>query len=330
MTMGTCSTGIQGNCGLNPAAPATPGLVTANKTFNRQSFMDGNQVINGVSVPIFGFLDGNMNGGMGGPKVFPAPLIRVNQGDIVHTVLNVMMGVHTIHHHGIEPSSFNDGVGHYSFDVQGNYTYQWRASQAGTYMYHCHVNTVLHAEMGMYGALVVDPPSGPGTAFQNGPAYNVEAIWAVDDIDTSWHCKPWDAALCGGDAGFYNFNPDLFCINGVGADLTQSSSAVAVNMTKGQTLLLRYIVAGYVPQRVTFNSGLGAVTIIAQDGRPMPTAKTLSAGSSVLMTAAERYDFIIKPTASGTFPVNVAFYNYRSPNGSLTQIGTIGSVINVA
>ena len=331
MAMTNCPAGIQGNCGLNPAAPATPGLVTANKTFNRVTFMDGNQVINGTNVPIFGFQDpnGGAGGGMG-VAAFPAPPIRVNQGDIVHTVLQVMMGVHTIHHHGIEPTSFNDGVGHYSFDVQGQYTYQWKASQAGTYFYHCHVNTVLHVEMGMYGALIVDPPSGPGIAFAGGPAYNVEAIWAVDDIDVSWHCKPWDAALCGGDAGFYDFNPTLFCINGLGADLTGTDARVAVNMTRGETLLVRYIAAAYVPERVTFDPGLGPITIISEDGRPYATPVTLAAGSSVLMTAAERYEFIFKPTNSGTFPVNIAFYNYRAANGNLAQIGSIGTTITVA
>lgn len=328
MSMNNCPAGVQGNCGLNPAAPATPGLVTANKSFNRISFMDGTQVINGVNVPIFGFMDGDM--GSMAPKAFPAPPIRVNQGDIVHTLLQVPMGVHTIHHHGIEPDTFNDGVGHYSFDVQGNYTYQWRAAQAGTYIYHCHVNTVLHVEMGMYGALIVDPTTGPGKAFNNGPSYDVEAVWAADDIDTSWHCKPWDAALCGGDAGFYDFNPDLFCINGVGADLVQTSSAVAVNMVKGQTLLLRYIGAAYVPQRVTFDAGLGPITIVAQDGRPMATAQTLSAGSSLSTVVAERYDFIIKPTSSGTFPINIDFFNYRAANGVLAKIGSIGSAVNVS
>jgi FtsP/CotA-like multicopper oxidase with cupredoxin domain len=328
MGMANCPAGVQGNCGLNPAAPATPGLVAANKTFNRATFMGANQVINGNNVNIFGFTDGNM-GGMA-PQRFPAPLIRVNQGDIVHTVLNVMMGMHTVHHHGIEPTTFNDGVGHYSFDVQGQYTYQWKAYQAGTYFYHCHVNTVLHVEMGMYGALIVDPPTGPGTAFAGGPAYNVEAVWAVDDIDNTWHCKPWDAALCGGDAGFNNFNPTIFCINGLGADLTQTDPSVAISMTKGQTTLLRYIAAAYVPQRVTFDAGLGPITIIAEDGRPYATAVTLAAGSSVLMTAAERYEFMFTPTTSGTFPISVKFYNYRAANGSLAQIGSIGSVVKVA
>ena len=254
----------------------------------------------------------------------------------MHTHLNAMamMVPHTIHHHGIEPSSFNDGVGHYSFDVLGNYTYQWRASQAGTYFYHCHVNTVLHAEMGMYGGLIVDPPTGPGTSFVGGPAYNVEAIWAVDDIDPTWHCLPWNAALCGGDARLNNFNPTIFCINGIGANFTQNTPAnvnpgVAITVARGQTLLLRYIMAGYVPQRITFPAGIGAVTIIAEDGRPLAAPQTVPAGGSVTMTAAERYEFLIRPPTAGTFPVNITYFNYRAISGTLNQIGTISSVIIV-
>ena len=323
---GSCAAGITGNCGLTVDAPATPGRVTPDIEFFLSTFMMGSQVINGVSVPVWGF---NSGGGMGGR--FPAPAIRVRQGQIVHTHLNAMqmMAPHTIHHHGIEPSSFNDGVGHYSFDVLGSYTYQWRASQAGTYFYHCHVNTVLHAEMGMYGALIIDPPTGPGTSFVGGPAYNVEAIWAVDDIDPSWHCLPWNAALCGGDARLNNFNPTLFCINGLGADLTQTDPTVAITIPRGQTLLLRYIMAGYVPQRIQFPAGIGAVTIIAEDGRPLKASQTLAAGGSVTMTAAERYEFIIKPTTAGTFPVDITYFNYRAVSGSLSQIGTIRSVITV-
>lgn len=327
MTMNNCPAGVVGNCGLNPQAPATPDAVTPDITFSRVAFMDGSQVINGVTVRTFGYNDGNMGAGMGG--VFPAPLIRVKQGQIVHTVFNTMDAPHTIHHHGIEPSTFNDGVGHYSFDVLGNYTYQWYASHAGTYMYHCHVNTVLHVEMGMYGALIIDPPTGPGKA-SDGTPYDVEAVWAPDDIDTSWHCLPWNAALCGGDARLNDFNPDLFCINGLGADLVQTDPRVAISVTKGQTLLLRYIMASYLPHQLTFDPGLGSVTVVAEDGRVLATPETLTAGSSVLMTTAERYEFIIKPTVSGTFPINITFYDYRTASGTLRKVGSIGSVVTVS
>lgn len=330
---GGCSDGISGNCGLNIDAPATPGRVTPDIEFFRSVNMNDSKVINGVSVPIWGFNDDASGGGMGGTGVsFPSPPMRVRQGQIVHTHLNVvdmMSGVHTIHHHGIEPSTFNDGVGHYSFDVVGRYTYQWRAAQAGTFFYHCHVNTVLHAEMGMYGGLIIDPPTGPGTVFAGGPAYDVEAIWAVDDIDTSWHCLPWDAALCGGDARLNNFNPDLFCINGLGADKTQTDPSVAITVPRGATLLLRYIMAGYVPQRVKFPAGIGAVTIVAEDGRPLAAPQTVSAGGSITMTPAERYELIITPTTAGTFPVDIDFFNYRAVSGTLQKIGSIRSVINV-
>ena len=121
-------------------------------------------------------------------------------------------GVHTIHHHGIEPTPVNDGVGHISMDIGGDgdtetpggtYHYQWRAAEAGTYFYHCHRNTGLHFELGMYGMLIVDPPGpavvteltapyndgGPGYALVgNSPKrYDVETFWVADDIDIRWH-----------------------------------------------------------------------------------------------------------------------------------------------
>lgn len=324
----TCLIGTTGSCGISTDAPATPGRVTPNKTFRRTTFMEGSQNINGISVPIWGFYDDTVSSA---PKVFPAPPIRVKQGEIVHTVLNAMamMAPHTIHHHGIEPSSFNDGVGHYSFDVLGEYTYQWKASQAGTYFYHCHVNTVLHAEMGMYGGLIVDPADGSKRSHANAPLYNVEAIWAVDDIDPAWHCKPWDAALCGGDAGLNSFNPNIFCINGLGANLTQTDPRVKITVPRGQTVLLRYIMAGYVPQKVVFPSGIGVVTVVAEDARPLASTQSLGTGPSVTMTPAERYDFMFTPTTAGNYPVDIYFYNYRTLSGSLVQIGTIRAMITV-
>lgn len=297
------SSGMGGACYTYPDAPATPGITTPDITFNRSIYMNGSITMDdGKSVTVWGFNDGGGGmGGMGG--AFPSPAIRVREGQVVHTVLDNsgMMWLHTIHHHGIEPSSENDGVGHTSFDVQGTYTYQWIASHAGTYFYHCHTNTPLHAEMGMYGALIVDPADGSQRAFSGGPAYDVEAIWAVDEIDSSWHSLPWDAGTCGGDVGLNDLNPDYFIISGVdGAQSALTDSRVAVNMARGQTLMIRYINAGFLPQSLRLGGLTGSV--VASDGRALPAPVSVTSLDSV---AAERYDIMVTPNSSGTYTVEI-------------------------
>ena len=301
---------MMGNaCFVYPASPATPGRVNPDVVFRRGISMNGSMTMDdGSCVPMWGFTELDAAGGMmGGNFQFPSPPIRVIEDQIVHTELTVgmMNGVHTIHHHGIEPEYHSDGVGHLSHDVSGSFTYQWRPHNAGTYFYHCHTNTVLHAEMGMYGALIVDPkpnpndPAGTRRAFANGPSYDVEAIWAVDEIDSRWHQLGWTAGTCGEDVGLNKLEPDYFIITGVdGAQSALTHPNTAVTMQRNQTLLVRYICAGYYQQRVNFG-GLTA-NIVASDGRPLPTPE---AKTSFTAVSGERYDCIIKPTRSGTYTV---------------------------
>ena len=332
--MGGGGGGMGGACYVYPATPATPGRVTPDVLFRRGIYMNGRMNFDdGNSVAIWGFTDlaagqGQMDQMGGG--AFPSPAIRVTQGQIVHTELTVnMMWAHTIHHHGIEPSEENDGVGHVSWDVTGGtYTYQWRPMHAGTYFYHCHTNTPLHAEMGMYGALIVDPPPNPndppGTrrAFANGPVYDVEAVWAADEIDPAWHTLDWDAGTCGGDVGLNRLNPQYFIITGVdGANSALTHPAVAVNMQLGQTLLVRYICAGFHPQRIDFG-GLTA-SVVASDGRPLPAPWQTQA---IEAHSAERYDCIVTPTVAGSWTVTIQFLHWRT--GAV--MGTARTRINVS
>lgn len=305
------SGGMGNGCYMYPGAPSTPGLVTPDVTFNRGIYMNGSmQMDDGNSVPIWGFTDG----GSSHSGSFPSPAIRVTEGQIVHTNLTVgSMWMHTIHHHGIEPSQENDGVGHLSVDVyKGTYTYQWRAHSAGTYFYHCHTNTVLHAEMGMYGGLIIDPkpdsndPSGTKRVFAGGPTYDVEAIWAVDEIDSRWHNLGWDAGTCGADVGLNDLNPDYFIITGVdGAQSALTNPGVAVQMNVGETLLARYICAGYYPQHIDFG-GLTA-TVVASDGRPLPRPIQVT---SLDASSAERYDCLFTPTRTGTYNIEAEILHW--------------------
>ncbi len=90
--------------------------------------------------------------------VYPGPTTRVPRGAVFHAkVLGHGPPPHTIHWHGIEPTSINDGVGHCSMEI-GNYTYQWQPNFIGTYFYHCHRNTTQHFEFGLFGLLLIHPP----------------------------------------------------------------------------------------------------------------------------------------------------------------------------
>ena len=89
---------------------------------------------------------------------YPGPTTRVPRGVVFHgETRGKGPPPHTIHWHGIEPTPMNDGVGHCSMEV-GGYTYQWQPNFIGTYFYHCHRNTMMHFEYGLFGLLLIEPP----------------------------------------------------------------------------------------------------------------------------------------------------------------------------
>ncbi|MDH4055603.1 MAG: multicopper oxidase domain-containing protein, partial [Gammaproteobacteria bacterium] len=67
---------------------------------------------------------------------------------------------HTVHWHGFpQASSIFDGVPDSSISINmgATLTYYYNAKDAGTYMYHCHVEATEHMQMGMLGNLFVHP-----------------------------------------------------------------------------------------------------------------------------------------------------------------------------
>lgn len=140
MAIDFSNTGVAGeqtydtfSCNVWHENPDTPDLVRPDVRFTRQVYSSAKVTMpDGRDVRFWGFLDPESSG-PDGDKPFPSPLIRVRQGQIVHTTLKAGKNTHTIHHHGIDPTTFNDGVGHLSFEVSGDYTYQWCPAYAGTY-----------------------------------------------------------------------------------------------------------------------------------------------------------------------------------------------------
>ena len=310
-------TGVQGplnfdtfGCEVFRENPDTPDELDPDIEIER-TFVAFDLDFSSERVRMFSFFDP----GSDDREPFPAPTIRVRQGQVVHTIVKMGVKSHTIHHHAIEPTTFNDGVGHTSFEVTGSYTYQWQPREAGTFFYHCHKNTVLHFEMGMYGFLVVDPPEGPGTAFEGGPKYDVEAFWAPDDLDPEFHELGHDAGLCGEDVGLNDFNPKIFVITGVENTETRTDPRVAVTARVGQKILVRMLNASYSIIRTTIE-GLDA-QVIAVDGHPLGTPDrpwsrpfTIPAGTPFELTSAQRFDLLIEADVLGTHLVRMEFLDW--------------------
>ena len=319
-------------CDVIDLAIPTPDRLTPNITFVREGAKSLNLTMpDGQVVEFWIFIDGRDDRSK---TMFPSKAIRVRQGQIVHSTLDAKKNHHTIHHHGMNSSTYNDGVGHVSFEVAEKYTYQFQPHSAGTYFYHCHKNTVLHFEYGMYGFLIVDPPEGPGKLFQGGPAYDVEALWAIDDVDPRWHKLGHDAGMCGDDEALDRFEPKYFLISGVPAPRTETDPRVCINAKVGQRILIRHLNASYSLLDTTFE-GLDA-TIYGVDGRPLghpnhPWSKPIfvPAGTPVETCTAQRRDFIIQPTRPGRYRVKIEFCDWVSHATQGNGLGLIYTYINV-
>lgn len=308
-------------CDVPALGPPTPDALVPDVVVPREFFGNLDLVMpDGVSIRFWGFRSPD------NPAMFPNEAIRVRQGQVVHTPLKVRKNVHTIHHHGIEGTTFNDGVGHVSFEVKNRYTYQWRPHEAGTFFYHCHVNTTLHVEMGMYGMLIVDPPEGPGTAFEGGPVYDVEGIWAFDEVDPRFHKMSHHEGincLFDKNAGQHFFRPEYFFISGTPSPFTELDNPPApyvspiVNATAGQRILIRMLCGGYTINRITFPF---PVQIIAVDGIPLggpanPRTQyaapiDIPAGQPIEMTTAQRHDIYIPSAPAGNHAVTITFNDW--------------------
>jgi FtsP/CotA-like multicopper oxidase with cupredoxin domain len=96
----------------------------------------------------------------------PGPELRVVQGDRLRvTLVNHLPESTTIHWHGVPgvPNAEDGvaGITQQAVPPGQSMTYEFVASEPGTYWYHSHQDTSNQVTRGLFGALVVEPKSGP-------------------------------------------------------------------------------------------------------------------------------------------------------------------------
>src|SRR5262249_29264303 len=91
----------------------------------------------------------------------PGPELRVREGDLVRVRLHNHLPVPTtIHWHGIDVPFEEDGVPGLTqpaVDPGADFTYEFTATNPGTRWYHSHVDGNNQMELGLYGAIIVEP-----------------------------------------------------------------------------------------------------------------------------------------------------------------------------
>jgi FtsP/CotA-like multicopper oxidase with cupredoxin domain len=238
-----------------------------------------------------------------GTAVYPAPTIEVEEGDNVEVTLTnlgpskpgILPVAHTIHFHGLDTDQRNDGVPHTQPPVLvgETFTYQFKASHAGTYFYHCHVDTVEHLQMGMTGVFIVKAHGGVKQAWTSGPSYDKEVVYHLNEIDKSWH----DAVEQRKAYDRTEFKPKYWTIN---SEFQSTKASSSISVLAGETVLIRLINSGY--EKHTFHMDGRTFKVIATDGRPLKKAIDKQ---SITLASAERYDILVTFDKDGTYPVQV-------------------------
>ncbi|MEQ1686124.1 MAG: multicopper oxidase domain-containing protein [Burkholderiaceae bacterium] len=150
---------------------------------------------------------------------FPAPSITFQEGDEVYMSLtNVGMlhrpdlfDQHSVHWHGFpNASAIFDGVPQSSATVQmgSTFTYYYKVNDPGTFMWHCHVESTEHMEMGMLGMLNVRPKQN-GTSMTVVDAVGTKSFtqFAYNDGDGSTgYDKEFSLQMGGVDSNFHELH----------------------------------------------------------------------------------------------------------------------------
>jgi hypothetical protein len=283
---------------------------TINYTAILRSNIGTDTMWDGVTMRIFGITPSLM-----APVIAPGRILYCNEGDsVIITARSISQNEHhTLHLHGLDVDTRNDGDPATSFYLSHmqDTTYSFRATHAGTYLYHCHVADVVHVQMGMYGMIVVKAANGINTAWTGGPAFSQDYKWLMAEYDRSWHDSiPYHDPNMD-TVRIPAYYPDYFLINGHSQQelLTDDSTRIAGSVN--EPIYLRLANIGYCNNKIIFPASLNA-QIIDSDGRPLPNAV---ASDTVNVAPGERYGVMLMPSIefNGTIEVR-----YESMNTGLT------------
>ncbi len=262
-------------------------------------------------------LDG-MGGGGGGGCTLPSPTLELGVGQTANIRLNMMMAPqedppyngHTIHPHGLDVPYSEDGVPETGATVLGDtYTFSVDSRYVGSHMYHCHVHTVKHLEMGMYGAVVVKATDANGNYINvindGGPTYDYEWNLVLSSVDPAYHTAMGDSTV------FANYTPKYFLLNGQ-EGRSKSVPADILTAAPGAKVAIRLVGIQSVNSTFRVRDAGGSAksfTVHNVDGFKLPTPENVT---SVSVSPGQTKDIMVTlPSGSGPWYPEVTYSDLR-------------------
>jgi FtsP/CotA-like multicopper oxidase with cupredoxin domain len=229
----------------------------------------------------------------------PGPRIHIKQGDRIRVnVTNALPEETTVHWHGMILPNQMDGPAEITqkpIEPGETYSYEFTATQHGTYFYHPHAKPDRTQALGLYGALIIDPAN---------PADEVTA-----DHDYVIQLQEWlmREGLTYPSMPMEGGQPNYFTINGKAYPATET-----VHMKVGETLKVRFIGTnnGFIhPMHIHG----GPFEVVARDGETIPASARFLA-DTVNVGPGQRYDVVWKAREPGKWLIHCHIPHHTTNN----------------
>lgn len=223
--------------------------------------------------------------------IVPGPEIRATEGDRVRIILENQLPESTaIHWHGLIVPNDQDGV---PFITQPpikpgtTYTYEFtlREGNAGSHMYHSHMNSAKQVTMGLLGAFIVEPKD-----VSTRPAFDREYTIILND------------GPIGG-----------FSLNGKSFPATKPLTA-----KKGEKVLIRYMNEGLMIHPMHLH-GMPQ-TVIAHDGWLLPQPYKCD---TINIAPGQRFEAIVDAKEVGTWAFHCHILSHAESDRGMFGMVTV-------
>jgi manganese oxidase len=246
----------------------------------------------------------------------PGPRLHFREGDRVRiNVTNRLPETTTVHWHGLILPNVMDGPAHITQEPIENgslYRYEFTAVQSGTYLYHTHDHVDRQQALGLYGAMIIDPPEDDPSLHADHEYTLLLQEWLRRE-GLTYPAMPMEGAA-----------PNYFTINGRAFPSTDT-----IPMRLGETLKVRFIGSnnGFIhPMHIHG----GPFQVVAIDGQTLQPSARYDA-DTINVGPGQRYDVIWKARNPGKWLIHCHIGHHTTNNNVEMQGGGgLMMIINVA